>query len=167
MPHILGSSVSYRIAIGPQQDRKTFMIRSIRLLDRSDPELERGAKANGFSSKYTRGNSRRASSRCSHHPSMGDIEAARTPVNSQSIDQRTYTPLILFKQTRCFSSLRTTYSGQQLVFCWAPVPYANSLLSHVSDSPASCENGPADPPRRYKRHPNLNSMRFPPSPELR
>ena len=25
MPHILGSSVSYRIAIGPQQGRKAFM----------------------------------------------------------------------------------------------------------------------------------------------
>jgi len=49
MPQILGSSVSYRIAVGPQQGRKAFMIRTIRPLDRPDPELERVAKANGFS----------------------------------------------------------------------------------------------------------------------
>ena len=49
MPQILGSSVSYRIAVGPQQRRKAFMIRTIRPLDRPDPGLERVAKANGFS----------------------------------------------------------------------------------------------------------------------
>jgi hypothetical protein len=49
MPQILGSSVSYRIAVSPQQGRKAFMIRTIRPLDRPDPGLERVAKANGFS----------------------------------------------------------------------------------------------------------------------
>ena len=49
MPQILGSSVSYRIAVGPQQGRKAFMIRTIRPLDRPDPGLERVAKGNGFS----------------------------------------------------------------------------------------------------------------------
>jgi len=49
MPQILGSSVSYRIAVGPQQGRKAFMIRTIRPLNRPDPGLERVAKANGFS----------------------------------------------------------------------------------------------------------------------
>ncbi len=49
MPQILGSSVSYRIAVGPQQGGKAFMIRTIRPLDRPDPGLERVAKANGFS----------------------------------------------------------------------------------------------------------------------
>jgi hypothetical protein len=49
MPHLLGSSVSYRIAVGPQQGRKAFMIRTIRPLERPDPGLERVAKANGFS----------------------------------------------------------------------------------------------------------------------
>ncbi len=49
MPQILSSSVSYRIAVGPQQGRKAFMIRTIRPLDRPDPGLERVAKANGFS----------------------------------------------------------------------------------------------------------------------
>jgi hypothetical protein len=49
MPQILGSSVSYRIAVGPQQGRKAFMIRTLRPLDRPDPGLERVAKANGFS----------------------------------------------------------------------------------------------------------------------
>ena len=39
----------YRIAIGPQQGRKAFMIRTIRPLDRPDPGLERAAKANRFS----------------------------------------------------------------------------------------------------------------------
>jgi hypothetical protein len=49
MPQILGSSISYRIAVGPQQGRKAFMIRTIRPLDRPDPGLERMARANGFS----------------------------------------------------------------------------------------------------------------------
>ena len=49
MPQILGSSVSYRVAVGPQQGRKAFMIRTIRPLDTPDPGLERVAKANGFS----------------------------------------------------------------------------------------------------------------------
>ena len=49
MPHLLGSSVSYRIAVGPQQGRKAFMIRTIRTLDRPDTGLEWVAKANGFS----------------------------------------------------------------------------------------------------------------------
>ena len=47
--HFLGSSVSYRIAVGPQQGRKAFMIRTIRPLDRPDAGLERVANANGFS----------------------------------------------------------------------------------------------------------------------
>jgi hypothetical protein len=49
MPLIQASSISYRIAVGPQQGRKAFMIRTIRPLDRPDPGLERVAKANGFS----------------------------------------------------------------------------------------------------------------------
>ena len=49
MPQILGSSVSYRIAVGPQQGRKAFMIRTIRPLNRPGPGLERVAKADGFS----------------------------------------------------------------------------------------------------------------------
>ena len=49
LPQILGSSVSYRVAVGPHQGRKAFMIRTIRPLDRPDPGLERVAKANGFS----------------------------------------------------------------------------------------------------------------------
>ena len=49
MPQILSSSVSYRIAVGPQQGRKAFMLRTIRSPDRPDPGLERVAKANGFS----------------------------------------------------------------------------------------------------------------------
>ena len=39
MPQILGSSVSYRTAVGPQQGRKAFMIRTIRSLDRPDAGL--------------------------------------------------------------------------------------------------------------------------------
>ncbi len=49
MPHLLGSSVSYRIAVGPQQGQKAFMIRTIQPLNRPDPGLERVATANGFS----------------------------------------------------------------------------------------------------------------------
>ena len=44
-----GNSVSYRVAVGLQQGRKVFMIRTMRPLDRSDPGLEWAAKANGFS----------------------------------------------------------------------------------------------------------------------
>jgi hypothetical protein len=40
MPQILGSSVSYRIAVGPQQGRKAFMIHTIRSLGRPDPGLD-------------------------------------------------------------------------------------------------------------------------------
>jgi len=49
MPQILGSSISYRVAVGPQQGRKAFMIRTIRPLDRPDPGLKRVARSNGFS----------------------------------------------------------------------------------------------------------------------
>ncbi len=49
LPQILGSSITSRIAVGPQQGRKAFMIRTIRPLERPDPGLERVAKANGFS----------------------------------------------------------------------------------------------------------------------
>lgn len=49
MPQIMGSSISYRVAISPQQGRKAFMIRTIRPLNRPDPGLERVTKANGFS----------------------------------------------------------------------------------------------------------------------
>jgi len=49
MPQILGSSVSCHIAVGPQQGRKAFMIRTIRPPGRPDPGLERVAKANDFS----------------------------------------------------------------------------------------------------------------------
>jgi len=49
MPQIMGSSISYRVAVGPQQGRKAFMTRTIRPLDRPDSGLERVAKANGFS----------------------------------------------------------------------------------------------------------------------
>ena len=49
MPQIMGSSVAYRIAVGPQQGRKALMIRTIRPLNRPDPGFERVAKANGFS----------------------------------------------------------------------------------------------------------------------
>jgi hypothetical protein len=49
LPQILSSSVSYRIAVGPQQGRKAFMIRTIRPIESPDPGIERVAKANGFS----------------------------------------------------------------------------------------------------------------------
>jgi hypothetical protein len=49
MPCLISCSVSYRIAVGPQQGRKAFMISTIRPFDRPDSGLERVAKANGFS----------------------------------------------------------------------------------------------------------------------
>ncbi len=44
-----GGVDSRAVAVGPQQGQQAFMIRTIRALDRSDPGLERVAKANGFS----------------------------------------------------------------------------------------------------------------------
>ena len=58
MPQILGSSVSHRIAIGPQQGRKAFMIRTVRPPDRPDSGLKRVAKAHSptvFDSKRAKG----------------------------------------------------------------------------------------------------------------
>ena len=49
MPQILCSSITYRIAVGPQQGRKAFMILTIRPMNRHDSRLERAARANGFS----------------------------------------------------------------------------------------------------------------------
>lgn len=49
MPQILGSTIAYKIAAGPHQGRKAFMIRTIRPLERPDHGLERVARANGFS----------------------------------------------------------------------------------------------------------------------
>ena len=46
---LLAWNMLSRIAVGPQQGRKAFMIRTIRPLDRPDPGLERVARANGFS----------------------------------------------------------------------------------------------------------------------
>jgi Putative transposase len=40
---IMGSSISYRVAVGAQQGQKALMIRTIRPLDRPDPGLERVA----------------------------------------------------------------------------------------------------------------------------
>jgi len=37
------------VAVGPQQGRKAFMVRTLRPSDRPDPRQERVAKANGFS----------------------------------------------------------------------------------------------------------------------
>ena len=49
MTQILGSSISYRIAVGPQQGQKAFMIRAFQPLNRPDRGLERVARANGCS----------------------------------------------------------------------------------------------------------------------
>jgi hypothetical protein len=44
LPQILGSSITYRIAVGLKQGRQAFMIRTIHPLDRPDPGLERVAR---------------------------------------------------------------------------------------------------------------------------
>lgn len=49
MTHLLGSSITYRIATGPQQGRKAFMIRNLRPVEESTQALERVAKSAGFS----------------------------------------------------------------------------------------------------------------------
>ena len=49
MRQLLGSSVTYRIAVGPQAGRKALVLRTITALAGEDPRNERVAKANGFS----------------------------------------------------------------------------------------------------------------------
>ena len=49
MTQLLGSSVTYRIAVGPQQGRKAFMLRTLPPSDDPDPTRERVAKVAGFS----------------------------------------------------------------------------------------------------------------------
>ncbi|MCP5320526.1 MAG: transposase [Pseudomonadales bacterium] len=49
MTQLIGSSVTYRIALGPQAGRKTLILRTITPLAGEDPTNERVAKAYGFS----------------------------------------------------------------------------------------------------------------------
>lgn len=49
MTHLVGSSVTYRIAVGPQQGRKAFMLRTLAPLESADSTDERVAKVEGFS----------------------------------------------------------------------------------------------------------------------
>jgi iron complex outermembrane recepter protein len=49
MRQLLGSSVTYRIALGPQAGRKALVLRTITPLVGEDPSSERVAKAHGFS----------------------------------------------------------------------------------------------------------------------
>ena len=49
MRQLIGSSVTYRIAVGPQAGRKALVLRTIRPLAGEEPRNERVAKANGFS----------------------------------------------------------------------------------------------------------------------
>jgi hypothetical protein len=57
MPRILGSSVSYPIAIGSQQGREAFMIRTIPQMDRPDPRHGLKPQAAPLSAVQTTGNS--------------------------------------------------------------------------------------------------------------
>ena len=49
MRQLLGSAVTYRIAVGPQAGRKALVLRTITALAGEDPRNERVAKAQGFS----------------------------------------------------------------------------------------------------------------------
>ena len=49
MRQLIGSSVTYRIAVGPQAGRKALVLRTIRPLAGEEPRNERVAKAHGFS----------------------------------------------------------------------------------------------------------------------
>ncbi len=49
MRQLIGRSVTYRIAVGPQAGRKALVLRTIRPLAGEEPRNERVAKANGFS----------------------------------------------------------------------------------------------------------------------
>jgi len=49
MAQLIGSSVTYRIAVGPQQGKKAFMLQTLTPLTGPDPASERVAKCSGFS----------------------------------------------------------------------------------------------------------------------
>jgi hypothetical protein len=49
MRQLIGSSVTYRIALGPQAGRKALVLRTITPLSGEDRARERVAKAHGFS----------------------------------------------------------------------------------------------------------------------
>jgi hypothetical protein len=49
MRQLLGSSVTYRIAVGPQAGRKALVLRTIRPLADEEPSSQRVARAHGFS----------------------------------------------------------------------------------------------------------------------
>jgi hypothetical protein len=49
MAQLLGSSVTYRIAVGPQQGKKAFMLQTLTPLTGPDPGSDRVAKSAGFS----------------------------------------------------------------------------------------------------------------------
>ena len=49
MAQLIGSSVTYRIAVGPQQGKKAFMLQTLTLLTGRDPGSKRVAKYAGFS----------------------------------------------------------------------------------------------------------------------
>ena len=49
MAQLIGNSITYRIAVGPQQGKKAFMLRTLTPLTGPDPASERVAKASRFS----------------------------------------------------------------------------------------------------------------------
>jgi hypothetical protein len=49
MAQLLGSSITYRVAVGPQQGRKAFMLQTLPPLQREDQASDRVAKIAGFS----------------------------------------------------------------------------------------------------------------------
>ena len=49
MRQLIGSSVTYRIAVGPQAGRKALVLRTIRPLADEEPSSQRVARAHGFS----------------------------------------------------------------------------------------------------------------------
>jgi hypothetical protein len=161
MPLIQASSISYRIAVGPQQGRKAFMIRTIRPLDRPDPGLERVAKANGFSlhaGVSCEGHERNKRERLCRYIARPAVAIPRLSLSSTG---------------KVVYSLKTPYRDGTTQVAFEPVdfiarlaalvpkPRVNLTRYHGVLAPNHRWRGLVTPARRGKRHPVHLQHRIP------
>jgi hypothetical protein len=143
MPHLLGSSVSYRIAVGPQQGRKAFMIRTIRPLDRPDPGLERVAKANGFSlhaGVSCEGNQKDKRERLCRYISRPAVAVPRLSLSSTG---------------KVVYTLKTPYRDGTTQVAFEPVDFVARLAALAWPAASKAEGQPHPLPWRSRSKPPL------------
>ena len=143
MPQILGSSISYRIAVGPQQGRKAFMIRTIRPLDRPDHGLERVAKANGFSlhaGVSCEGHQKEKRERLCRYIARPAIAVPRLSLSSTG---------------KVVYTLKTPYSDGTTQVAFDPVDFIARLAALAWPAASEAEGQPHPIPRRTRAEPPL------------